>query len=301
MNRIINTKKKIKITITAFSIILIAFEFYPVTPILGLTTLNTPNIPPNIPSNPIPTDSLTGVELDINFYWSGGDPDGDIVYYDVYLGLGNSNLSILVSNGQLETSFYPGILSYNSTYYWQIIAVDEHGASSWGPIWSFTTKEEINNIYYCKNLGYFIDTDSDGIFDLFYSNQTGIKTVTEKRQDGYYLINNDMDSDWDFKYNFQTDILSSYFSENVPLKQLDNIVYYLLIIGIVIVVILLIAISLGKKRKKEEDIKENIQQEEIKENGQQDKKEKPAEGKQSEKSEEPEDELKKMRDKIDKL
>ncbi len=122
-----------------------------------------------------------------------------------------------------------------------------------------------NNLTYCRELGYFIDENNDGIYDLFYSNQTGIKTITEKQNDGSYLINNDMDNDWDYTYNFQTGILKSYSSENTPPKKLDTQVYYLLIIGMIIVIILLVAIALVKKGKKEAIVKETKEEEILKE------------------------------------
>ncbi len=36
-------------------------------------------------------------------------------------------------------------MSYSTQYYWQIVSWDNHGASNPGPIWSFTTGQEINN------------------------------------------------------------------------------------------------------------------------------------------------------------
>jgi len=41
-----------------------------------------------------------------------------------------------------DTTYDPGTLEYETTYYWQIIATDEYDASTDGPIWHFTTEEE---------------------------------------------------------------------------------------------------------------------------------------------------------------
>jgi hypothetical protein len=54
-------------------------------------------------------------------------------------------IDVLVSDDQVETIFKPSTLQPEITYYWQIIAKDEHGASTTGPIWDFTTSSEPNN------------------------------------------------------------------------------------------------------------------------------------------------------------
>jgi hypothetical protein len=99
------------------------------------------NEPPNTPSNPWPTDRATGVSIYVNLSWTGGDPDaGDTVTYDVYLGVTSS--PPMVSNDQSGTAYKPGTLAYNTKYYWQIVATDNHGTSTLGPMWDFATQAE---------------------------------------------------------------------------------------------------------------------------------------------------------------
>ena len=70
----------------------------------------------------------------------GGDEDDDDVTYDVYLGTIYPPVT-LVSAYQSEESYIPQHDLYPGTkYYWQIIAHDSQGASTFGQIWSFTTK-----------------------------------------------------------------------------------------------------------------------------------------------------------------
>jgi hypothetical protein len=95
--------------------------------------------PPNIPSNPDPENGETGVSIYINLSWTGGDPEGDNVTYDIYFGMFNPPQKI-VSN-QTGTIFNPGFLEFNVTYYWQIVAWDENGETAPGPIWYFITRE----------------------------------------------------------------------------------------------------------------------------------------------------------------
>jgi hypothetical protein len=96
------------------------------------------NHPPFIPANPIPENGSIDQPILIYFIWIGGDPDpGDLVTYDVYFG--SSSQPPKIVNNQTFPSFIPGILPYNTTYYWRIVAWDNQGAWSTGPLWHFTT------------------------------------------------------------------------------------------------------------------------------------------------------------------
>lgn len=102
--------------------------------------IGSQNYPPNVPSNPNPDDGESGVQVTTDLSWTGGDPNNnDIVTYDVYFENGDSTPDVLVSDNQLGTTYDPGIISYDSHYYWQIIATDNLGESTTGPIWDFTT------------------------------------------------------------------------------------------------------------------------------------------------------------------
>jgi len=99
------------------------------------------NRPPNAPSNPNPEDEEIDVEIDPMLEWDGDDPDWfDSVYYDVYFEKDDPTPDELVSEDQKETEYDPGILEFESTYYWKIVSEDEHGESASGPVWSFTTR-----------------------------------------------------------------------------------------------------------------------------------------------------------------
>ena len=107
-----------------------------------LVNIELPNYPPNIPSNPDPYDGETKVDINMDLSWSGGDPNtGDIVTYDVYFEAGDPTPDILVSNDQLETTYNPGSMEFETHYYWKIVATDNHGESTNGPIWNFVTED----------------------------------------------------------------------------------------------------------------------------------------------------------------
>jgi len=94
------------------------------------------NNPPYEPSNPYPENGSIGIPGCLE--WTGGDPDGDTVTYDVYFGKTNPPL-MKISNIS-RTIYCPGIPWEDyTTYYWKVRAWDEHGASTKGPIWCFYT------------------------------------------------------------------------------------------------------------------------------------------------------------------
>jgi outer membrane protein assembly factor BamB len=102
---------------------------------------STPNQTPSQPSNPSPANHATGASINADLSWTGGDPDtGDTVTYDVYFGTSSS--PPLVSNDQSGTIYDPGTLAGNTKYYWKVVATDNHGASTTGALWDFTTVGE---------------------------------------------------------------------------------------------------------------------------------------------------------------
>lgn len=98
------------------------------------------NLPPNKPSNPTPKNKETDVDIDADLSWTGGDPNDDTVLYDVYFG--TSSPPPKVESNQSGETYNPGILDFDTKYYWQIVAWDYFWKSATGPIWSFTTRNE---------------------------------------------------------------------------------------------------------------------------------------------------------------
>ena len=105
----------------------------------------TANRPPNTPSDPSPPDGATDLTPPITLSWKGGDPDsGDVVKYDVYFGTETSPPK--VATDLSETSYTLSEIKYNTKYYWKIVAKDDKGATSEGPVWSFTTSAQPKEI-----------------------------------------------------------------------------------------------------------------------------------------------------------
>jgi len=97
------------------------------------------NNPPNASYNPHPANGSINVDLTSQLGWSCEDPDGDPLTYDIYFGEISPPPKI-VSN-QSNNTYDPEILHFNTKYYWQIVAWDNHSACNASPIWEFTTKQ----------------------------------------------------------------------------------------------------------------------------------------------------------------
>ncbi len=98
------------------------------------------NDPPYTPNSPAPWDGETGVSNGSSVYWSGGDPNGDSVTYDVYLNAGSSATTLRCS-GTSSTSCPNsslGGLAAGTQYAWRVVARDSNGATTNGPTWHFT-------------------------------------------------------------------------------------------------------------------------------------------------------------------
>ena len=112
-------------------------------PLWTFETSSPANQPPNPPSNPTPSNGFMGAFINATLSWTGGDPDGNPVSYDVYFG--TTNPPIKISNNQSNTSYDPGPMLYVTVYYWKIVAWDNQSVSNAGPVWNFTTKSETNH------------------------------------------------------------------------------------------------------------------------------------------------------------
>jgi len=95
----------------------------------------TQNSPPLIPFDPSPFNGASDVSINVDLSWKGGDPDDDPVTYDVYFG--TSSPPPLMVHNQSDTSYNPGSMNFNITYYWKIKALDDSNISAKGPEWFF--------------------------------------------------------------------------------------------------------------------------------------------------------------------
>jgi len=104
-------------------------------PVWSFLTINRA---PSAPINPVPSDGTTNIALPYDFTWECSDPDNDILSYDIYIGQ-SEPLPLVVDNLATNTYKVTGLQS-NTTYYWKVVAKDEHSASATSDIWEFKTK-----------------------------------------------------------------------------------------------------------------------------------------------------------------
>jgi hypothetical protein len=105
-----------------------------------VTTFSTVGIPltsgdsPTEASNPYPSLGSSGVTIFINLHWTG---DNQTITYDVYFG--TDSQPPLVQTNLSTTSYAPGKLLENTTYYWQIISYNAQQESTPSQVWMFST------------------------------------------------------------------------------------------------------------------------------------------------------------------
>jgi len=90
--------------------------------------------PPNPATTPSPADLATTVSITPTLSWVSGG--GGETSYDIHFG---TNATPPYVTNQVPNTYSPSSLSYNTTYYWQIVPRNVHGPAVNCPIWSFTT------------------------------------------------------------------------------------------------------------------------------------------------------------------
>jgi len=96
------------------------------------------NHPPSTPFIVFPMSGSTNTPTTMTLIWSCSDPDGDLLMYDVYFGVTDPPTT-LTATMHRDTIFTTNSLDTSGTYYWRITARDNHGGSTSGSVWNFTT------------------------------------------------------------------------------------------------------------------------------------------------------------------
>ncbi|MDP2808494.1 MAG: kelch repeat-containing protein, partial [bacterium] len=111
-------------------------------PVWQFTTLPHANTAPNVPAYLYPADNAAWQYPTLNFGWNGTDPEGnsDTLHYDLYLGVTTQPPLALFTNDLTNIREITG-LNYATTYYWKVVARDNHYAYASGPLYSFITRD----------------------------------------------------------------------------------------------------------------------------------------------------------------
>jgi len=96
------------------------------------------NSNPNAPKVPKPDSASVGKSCTPTLTWTGTDPEGDDLTYDVYLD--TAAVPKLSAAGLPSASYSPAIALLPFTvYYWKVVAHDPYGGSATSNVWKFTT------------------------------------------------------------------------------------------------------------------------------------------------------------------
>ena len=101
------------------------------------------NNAPTEPVNPYPADSSIGIDDSTALFltWESTDPDlNDTLKFDLFAGTSLPLSTIPLAANLTAANYNMGLLFPGVTYYWQIKAKDNHGASSTGALWQFTIR-----------------------------------------------------------------------------------------------------------------------------------------------------------------
>jgi uncharacterized repeat protein (TIGR01451 family) len=156
----------------------------PIVSIVGI------NHPPDKPNPVSPVDGERDTSNSTTLTWTGSDPDGDPVLYDVYFGPSGSPQ--LAQRDSTFNVYDPGVLDYGKSYEWKVVAKDPDGAITGGDVWHFTTNIPIHADFNASPLSGFApltveftdnssgfgpfsyawDFNGDGIWDSILQNPT---------------------------------------------------------------------------------------------------------------------------------
>jgi len=189
------------------------------------------NNPPTTPSIIGPTYGHASILYD--YLLVATDPDNDTLRYIINWDDNHTDTSPFFASGRPISVTHQW--ATNGFYTIQAYTQDLNNATS--PI---TEIQLAIDVQYVGGYGYLIDTDSDGIFDLFYSNSTSQETKVKLLENGNYLIDIDGDGTWDIEYNPNTHQYKAY--NETPLLQ------YLLIVLLIIAILLMYYLIRIKKQ-----------------------------------------------------
>jgi len=185
-----------------------------------------PNSPPDKPTI---YGNVTGKKnTDYNYTAVSIDQDNDNIKYIFDWG-DETNITVtgFVQNATAYTVMHSWVNS--GVYTIKVSAIDEHNSTSENG--EFVV---LIDAVFCDDIGHILDSDSDGIYEIFHCNSTGNETETQKTQNGNYLIDSNGDGKWDYTYDL-TKGLSAYQAEKVGTPGFELI----LVLCVIIMTILL--------------------------------------------------------------
>jgi hypothetical protein len=144
----------------------------------GDAELATLSEPPGQATDPSPANSATGVSVTADLSWTAGS---GATSHDVYFGTTSPGT---FQGNQAGTTYDPGTMFYDTTYYWRIDEVNSYGTTT-GVVWSFTTGSQSSNDAefvsstipgkMAKNLDYSVDVTMKNVGTSTWTKATDYK------------------------------------------------------------------------------------------------------------------------------
>jgi hypothetical protein len=91
-----------------------------------------------------------------------------------------------------------------------------------------TTLDVFIDVFFVSTLGFLFDTNSDRLYDSFYTNATGLATSAQTLANGSYLLDTDSDGKWNYLYNPSLDSLT--MMNNIVITTEDQWVFVFIIV-----------------------------------------------------------------------
>jgi hypothetical protein len=134
-------------------------------PLWTFITGDEANLPPSEPSDPSPQNSATEVPINADLTWQCSDPNaGDFLSYNLYF----DTLSVpsLAALQLPAASFNPGLLEPSTQYFWKVVAYDNQGDSTSGPLWNFTTGQPAEGVFAAMAIARMLVPMGDSLFAM---------------------------------------------------------------------------------------------------------------------------------------
>ncbi len=118
-----------------------------------------------------PAHQSTGNERKMVLAWKSSDPDKDTLKYDVFIFREGETEGARIASSISADSVSVNDLSFNTTYYWQVIASDGHNAPVKSEIWTFRTRP-------LPDIPYYFSRKAGESYQVFASDGSGEVQLT---------------------------------------------------------------------------------------------------------------------------
>ncbi|MCX6664577.1 MAG: PKD domain-containing protein [Euryarchaeota archaeon] len=187
------------------------------------------------PSDPLVYGPTTGTKNTVYEYTAvSSDPDYDTIQYVFTWGDGNTTSTEFIPSGTVVVK--PHFWAVAGVYTLSVKALDGETESG------STVITVLIDAVLVGDLGYLMDNDGDGIYDVFYSKSTGATTAVEQ-SGGEYLLDVDGDGSWDHVFNAAAGNVQGYRGDLLGLSPAA----FILIIGVVLL-LLIVTVFVAKKK-----------------------------------------------------